>query len=116
MKILICDDDGVTLKIMKHSLEARGHSVVPADNAIMAVNAFDLSKMTGEPFDLIITDQEMVGHSGFYVCGHVRANGYKGRLAVYTGYAKDEHNLKAMSAEYWPKDEGMNRTLERVEE
>jgi adenylate cyclase len=59
MKILIIDDDVLTLEAITHRLKAEGHKVVAAENTINA-----LSILRKENIDLIISDIMMPDMSG----------------------------------------------------
>lgn len=58
-KILIVDDDEMTLKSIDHLLSARGHQVMLSDSGIKA-----LEIIKKEKFDLIISDVMMPGMDG----------------------------------------------------
>ena len=106
MKILFCEDDYDSAELVLAVLRSGGHSVEYAQTADQAVTLFDANSKSGDaPFDLLITDVEMDGHSGLFFASHARAEGFAGRIAVYTGYERDVviSSLQAVNAEYWPK-------------
>ena len=113
MRILICDDSHDLLRVLEVMLGARGHTIDTAGNGEEAIKLFEAAGPAG--YDLIITDQEMPGDSGFFVGGWVRAKGYTGRLAVMTGHQAEPVNLAKIDAEYWKKDVAMERLLDYVE-
>ena len=115
MRILFCDDELPMLRVIQVTLEPRGHTVEVAENARDAADLFDSSIAGGQEYDLIVTDQEMPGSSGFYLCGYVRASGYKGRLAVFTAFSPETANLADVQAEYWPKPQAVGELVARVE-
>lgn len=59
MKILVVDDDKLTLKAMSHELKIDGHEVMLASDGYEALNTIDKSKI-----DLIISDIMMPNISG----------------------------------------------------
>lgn len=113
MRILACDDDRDLLRVLEVMLVARGHRIDLATNAPDAVELFEKAGPDG--YDLIMTDQEMPGDSGYFLGGWVRAKGYTGRLAIMTGHEPETVNLAAIGAEYWKKPMVMEKLLDFVE-
>lgn len=68
MKILIAEDDPVSVKILQFTLEHWGHEVVCAANGNEAWQHFDAA-----PVRLIISDWMMPGLDGLELCRQVRA-------------------------------------------
>src|SRR4051794_23587015 len=68
MKILIAEDDPVSVKILQFTLEHWGHEVVCAANGVEAWQYFDAS-----PVRLIISDWMMPELHGLALCQRVRA-------------------------------------------
>jgi CheY-like chemotaxis protein len=56
-KILLVEDEEAVRKVMKARLQIEGYSVVEAENAAIAIRAYE----AGAPFDLILTDIVMPG-------------------------------------------------------
>ena len=106
MRILLCDDDRPLLRVIEVTLTSRGHHVNIASDSAEAADLFDMAGPDG--FDLIVTDQEMPGPSGFYLGSWVRSRGYQGRLAVMTGYEAEPANLASINAEYWKKPDAFS--------
>jgi sigma-B regulation protein RsbU (phosphoserine phosphatase) len=67
MKILIAEDDPVSVKILQFTLEHWGHEVVCASNGAEAWESFD-----GSPVRLIVSDWMMPGLDGLELCRKVR--------------------------------------------
>ena len=106
MKILFCEDDFDTAEFVVAVLKSAGHVVEYAQTADQAVTLFDSNAKNGDAhFDIIVTDIEMAGHSGLFFASYARAQGFEGRIAVYTGYERDVviSSLQAVNAEFWPK-------------
>ena len=67
MKILIAEDDPVSVKILQFTLQHYGHEVVTAANGTEAWEAFDR-----EPVRVIVSDWMMPGLDGLQLCQKVR--------------------------------------------
>ncbi|MGZ3921638.1 MAG: response regulator [Bacteroidia bacterium] len=68
MKILIIDDDQMTINALKHSLEDMGHKVFVAEDGEHAI-----TKITNGEFDLVISDIMMPGISGLSLVNVLRS-------------------------------------------
>ena len=68
MKILIADDDFVSVKILQLALQNEGHEVVVTKSGLEAWNTFDAS-----PVRVIISDWLMPGLDGPELVHRVRA-------------------------------------------
>ncbi len=68
MKILIVDDDPGTTDLLEISVSLWGHSPGKAGTADQA-----LELLNRNPYDILITDAEMPGMSGFDLCRTVRS-------------------------------------------
>ncbi len=58
-RVLVADDDPVSLLVVRHRLEQMGHRVVEAHDGREA-----LAVLNDSPVDLVISDQEMPGLTG----------------------------------------------------
>lgn len=67
MKILIAEDDPVSVKILQFTLEHWGHEVVCAASGTEAWRLFDT-----EPFRLVVSDWMMPGMDGLELCHKIR--------------------------------------------
>src|SRR5476651_2396170 len=67
MKILIAEDDPVSVKILQFTLQHFGHEVVTASNGTEAWEEFDR-----EPVRVIVSDWMMPGLDGLELCQKVR--------------------------------------------
>ena len=67
MKILIAEDDPVTVQILRFTLLHYGHEVVSATNGAEAWEKFD-----ADPFRVIVSDWMMPGVDGLDLCRKVR--------------------------------------------
>ena len=68
MKILIAEDDPVSVKILKFTLEHYGHEVVTATSGSEAWEKFE-----ADPVRVIVSDWMMPGLDGLQLCAKVRA-------------------------------------------
>ena len=67
MKILIAEDDPVSVKILQFTLEHYGHEVIAAANGTEAWEKFD-----ADPVRVIVSDWMMPGLDGLQLCQKVR--------------------------------------------
>ena len=67
MKILIAEDDPVSVKILQFTLEHWGHEVVCSASGTEAWRLFD-----AEPFRLVVSDWMMPGMDGLELCHKIR--------------------------------------------
>ena len=68
MKILIAEDDPVSVKILQFTLEHHGHEVIAAASGSEAWEKFD-----ADPVRVIVSDWMMPGLDGLQLCQKVRA-------------------------------------------
>jgi len=68
MKILIAEDDPVSVKILQITLEHYGHQVVTASSGAEAWTQFD-----AEPFRAVVSDWMMPGMDGLELCRKIRS-------------------------------------------
>lgn len=115
MRILACDDELSIVRLIEISLQARGHEVDAASSATEAIDWFELRRLQGKSYDLILLDINMPVQSGFAVGGHVRGKGYAGRLVFLTAGKAEFENFAHLNAEYWPKLKAIDNLVERVE-
>jgi len=67
MRILIAEDDPVSVKLLQFTLEHWGHTVVCASDGAEAWRLFD-----AEPFRLVVSDWKMPGLDGLELCHRIR--------------------------------------------
>jgi phosphoserine phosphatase RsbU/P len=67
MKILIAEDDPVSVKILQFTLQHYGHEVIVATSGTEAWEKFD-----ADPVRVIVSDWMMPGIDGLELCGKVR--------------------------------------------
>ena len=68
MRILVADDDELTLAVVSAVLEPLGHELVPAKDGLEALERFKKLRP-----DLVLADYEMPGLNGAELCRRIRA-------------------------------------------
>lgn len=95
MKILIVDDDPISLELLRNALEHEGHDVVSAENAGDALVALEEGDLR-----FVISDWEMPGVSGLDLCRRIReeaAGGYV-YFVLLTSHRGRDAMLEGMEA------------------
>lgn len=108
MKILIAEDDPVSVKILKFTLEHYGHEVVTSGTGVEAWEKFDK-----DPVRVIVSDWMMPDMDGLELCRRVRERQKKDYtyFILLTAIHTDRSNLrKAMDAGI---DDFMTKPLDR---
>ena len=83
----MADDDPAVCLIVSKILKQMGHTVEAVHDGQEAI---DLFTVCPDYFHLVITDHNMPGVRGLELAGHLRDNGYKGRIVVISGYMSKE--------------------------
>lgn len=104
-RILVCEDERDIAHVIEVYLELMGHNVDCALTADQAVELYNASISLDQPYDLVITDVDMNGHTGLYFASHIRAQGYGGRIVVLTNLSQDliAHSVAQVGGEYYLK-------------
>ena len=71
MKILIVDDEKISRTILKSKIQGLGECQA-VDSSQKALEALELAKTSGAPFDLITLDVSMPGMDGRHMLQHIR--------------------------------------------
>ena len=111
MKILVVDDDTVSLNLISQLLFEFGYDVVTARNGIDGLREFLKSH-----FDLVITDIAMPGMNGITLVEEIRNGSYQPHvpaIALFTNPCLPEYSL--FDALY-RKSLGVERLLDSVKE
>ncbi|MBC8413125.1 endopeptidase La, partial [bacterium] len=90
-RILIVDDEQITLENLKPILEKEGLSVVTANSGSMALEEINRSE-----FDVIITDLKMNNIDGIDVLEKVKSVSSDTQVIIMTGHATVETAVEAM--------------------
>ena len=84
LNILVVDDEAGTRAALAAVLHISGHRAAFARDGDEALVIFESAP---EPFDLIITDHQMVRVSGLDLVRSLRGKGFGGEIVVLTAYA-----------------------------
>ena len=84
--ILIVEDDGDLLEVLKYVLEDAGYATYSASNGVQALELAE-----SEHIDLVILDISMPGMSGVEVARELRADPQTSEIpiAIHTGLAEE---------------------------
>ena len=91
MKILIIDDDDLSLSAFNRSLSVLGHDCFLYNNAEEAVKFYDPAK-----FDIVISDVKMKPMSGIEVLKNIRDKNESAIVILVTGYYEMNEALFAI--------------------
>jgi diguanylate cyclase (GGDEF)-like protein len=80
MKVLVVDDDPVSLMLAATVVETLGHDVSTASSGVAAWEALERAH-----YDVLVTDREMPGLDGLALCERVRARASSGLPAAAEG-------------------------------
>ncbi len=92
LKILIADDEEITLKHLTYALEKNGYEIVAVKNGLDA-----LKKIEGEEFDILIADIKMPGIDGITLLSKVKDNYPDIDVIIVTGFGSIESAVNAMT-------------------
>jgi two-component system response regulator HydG len=91
LKILIAEDEAITLKHLSYALEKEGHKVIGVGNGLDALN-----KMKGEDFDILIADIKMPVMDGLTLLAEVKEHYPNTEVMIVTGFGSIESAVNAM--------------------
>jgi DNA-binding NtrC family response regulator len=91
-KILVVDDERISLKNICHVLEKEGHKTVQANSGSEAIK-----ELGNLPFDLVITDLKMDDIDGFQVMETTKQLQPETEVIIVTGYATVNSAVEAMA-------------------
>ncbi len=92
-RLLIVDDEAYNRDLLERTF-ARVADVVVATGVADALAACE----AGAGFDVVITDQRLVGGRGTELAAQVRARWPATRIVIITGFAEDVELLRARAA------------------
>lgn len=100
-KILVIDDEGDLLKLVRARLEANGYRVITIDSGD---RASQIAK--SEKPDLILLDIVMPGKTGCDICKELKADKSTGAIPVivFTAHYPEEEYVKVNAAEMGADD------------
>jgi len=88
LRILLVDDDPLTLKSLRDALEADGHLVVAANGGQAGIDAFRAARQPVEAFAVVITDLGMPYVDGRKVAAAVKADAAATPVILLTGWGQ----------------------------
>lgn len=92
LKILIADDEEITLKHLTYALQKDGYDVSAVKNGLDA-----LKKIEAEEFDVLIADIKMPGMDGIALLSTVKDKYPAVEVIIITGFGSIESAVNAMS-------------------
>ncbi|MGA1199765.1 MAG: response regulator, partial [Candidatus Latescibacterota bacterium] len=92
MKILVADDDVMVLETLRKYLAFRGDQVQAISDGAKAIASIE-----SDIFDLVVTDIQMPGASGFDVLQTVKATQPEIPVIIITGYGDMDLAIKAVN-------------------
>jgi len=90
-KILVIDDEKITLKNLEHILKKEGYDVTVTDSGIQALKLIE-----EQQFDIVLTDIKMEKVDGFDILKKCRSLYPDTEVIMITGYATVENAVEAM--------------------
>lgn len=112
IKILIAEDEEITVKHLLYALEAEGYSVTSVNNG---TDAFKMIQQ--EAFDLLIADIKMPGMDGLTLFNKVKDNFPTTEVIIITGFGSIESAVDAMrngAADYITKPFNLDEILLKI--
>lgn len=91
LRILIAEDEEITLKHLSHALEKEGYKVTGVRNGLDALN-----KIKGEDFDILIADIKMPVMNGLTLLAEMKENYPGTEVIIITGFGSIESAVDAM--------------------
>lgn len=91
LKVLIAEDEDITLKHMSYALEKEGYKVTGVRNGLEALN-----KIKEEDFDILIADIKMPVMDGLTLLSEVKENYPGTEVIIVTGFGSIESAVNAM--------------------
>lgn len=91
IKILVIDDEKITLKNLEHVLKKEGYDVTATDSGVEALNFIEKQE-----FDIVLTDIKMEKVDGFEILKRCKSLYPDTEVIMITGYATVENAVAAM--------------------
>ena len=112
MRILVAEDEAVSLKHLTYFLGAEGYDVRGAADGLAA-----LEEVRREPFDLVIADIKMPGIDGITLLEEIRAKHPGTEVIIVTGFGSIESAVGAIqrgALDYLTKPYNLDELLHKV--
>lgn len=91
VRVLVIDDDPVTLEVIADILKANGYETLTAPDGESGIK-----ELESNSYDLVLTDLIMTDVGGMEVLDHVLANSPETICIILTGYGTIESSVKAI--------------------
>jgi len=91
IKVLVIDDEKITLKNLEHVLKKEGYDVTGTDSGVEALKLIEKQE-----FDIVLTDIKMEKVDGFEILKKCKALYPDTEVVMITGYATVENAVTAM--------------------
>jgi len=111
-RILIAEDEEITLKHLLSTLKREGYEVTGASNGYSA-----LESVEKENFDLLIADIKMPGLTGIELLEKIKGKGIETEVIIMTGYGSIDSAVDAMkkgSCDYITKPFDLDEVIVKV--
>ncbi|MBI5102948.1 MAG: sigma-54-dependent Fis family transcriptional regulator [Nitrospirae bacterium] len=112
MKILVAEDEAITLKHILYSLQKEGHAATGVSNG---ADAADL--LARDNFDVVITDIKMPGMDGLALLAMIKDTAPDTDVVMITGFGSIESAVEAMkkgASEYITKPFNLDELILKV--
>ncbi len=93
-KILVVDDEKDTCLSLDALLRWEGHNITTATNGKLALVEIENSIKINEPFDILITDLQMEGMTGFDLIAKINELKINLKIIIMSAYVKGEEIRK----------------------
>lgn len=116
-KILVAEDEEITLKHLLYALQKEGYSVIGVNNGLDALKRFEKDE-----FDILIADIKMPGMDGLSLLAEVKENYPATEVIIVTGFGSIESAVNAVkqgAAEYITKPfnlDELNLKIKKIQE
>jgi two-component system alkaline phosphatase synthesis response regulator PhoP len=113
-RILIVEDDGELLEVLKYVLEEAGYATYSAGDGAQALELAE-----SEPIDLVILDISMSGMSGIDVARSLRSHPATSNIliAIHTGLPEEDVRAQLPDVDcFMPKGDDANSLVRMVSE
>jgi DNA-binding NtrC family response regulator len=112
LKILVAEDEAITLKHILYSLQKEGHTVTGVTNGTDAANA-----VSEGFFDVVITDIKMPGMDGLSLLAMIKERAPGTDVVMITGFGSIESAVEAMkngATEYITKPFNLDELILKI--
>lgn len=112
LKILVAEDEAITLKHIVRTLQKEGHAVTGVSSGTAAAD-----HLAAEAFDIVITDIKMPGMDGLSLLALIKEKAPETDVVIITGFGSIESAVGAMkqgAAEYITKPFNLDELVLKI--